>query len=54
MMQNYQKDIICFYKNEYSLTLKIDNREFNNREVFSCFGHNFLGRGSYELGIWQD
>ena len=32
----------------------LNTREFNTREVVWFVGHNFLGCGSYDLGIWQD
>ena len=36
------------------LCLPGNTREFTIREVFLVFDHNFLGCGSYDLGIWQD
>ena len=30
-----------------------DSLGVNTREVFLLFSHNFLGCGSYDLGIWQ-
>ena len=36
-----------------SIRSNFNSRGVNSRECFWLFGHNFLGCGSYDLGIWN-
>ena len=48
------RDLYKIKKTNHPLHSNFNSREFDTREVFLIFGHNFLGCGSYDLGIWQD